>query len=223
MMGGVSPETCWASYKYGIIKFWYIVASCWIFSLWIVLWCMDTLTSSWKQSFVYTMVIWQTTNGTQDTKGMESLTYCKAVQSQIYGHIWPAMSQNMGQKNLVIKPINTLYWEIIPNCLQFVFYKFWPFMNHENLQVYSIVIHLPKGSCRRQSVHSYRLFPNKVGLFAEFVLLPIIIILLLLLLLLLLQHYNSFWVLACSCFHLFLLLACFFQFHIFKIFKSRCT
>jgi len=31
MMGGVSPETYWASYKYGIIKFWYIVASCWIF------------------------------------------------------------------------------------------------------------------------------------------------------------------------------------------------
>ena len=31
MMGGVSPETCWASYKYVIIKFWYIVVSCWIF------------------------------------------------------------------------------------------------------------------------------------------------------------------------------------------------
>jgi len=31
MMGGVSPETCWASYKYGIMKFWYTVASCWIF------------------------------------------------------------------------------------------------------------------------------------------------------------------------------------------------
>jgi hypothetical protein len=31
MMGSVSPETCWASYKYGIIKFWYIVASCLIF------------------------------------------------------------------------------------------------------------------------------------------------------------------------------------------------
>jgi len=30
-MGGVSPETCWASYRYGIIKFWYIVASCWFF------------------------------------------------------------------------------------------------------------------------------------------------------------------------------------------------
>jgi len=29
-MGGVSPETCWASYKYEI-KFWYTVASCWIF------------------------------------------------------------------------------------------------------------------------------------------------------------------------------------------------
>jgi hypothetical protein len=31
IMGRVSPETCWASYKYGIIKFLYIVASCWIF------------------------------------------------------------------------------------------------------------------------------------------------------------------------------------------------
>jgi hypothetical protein len=30
-MGGVSPGTCWASYKYGIIKFSYIVAPCWIF------------------------------------------------------------------------------------------------------------------------------------------------------------------------------------------------
>ena len=31
MMGGVSPKICWASYKYGIIKFWYTVASSWIF------------------------------------------------------------------------------------------------------------------------------------------------------------------------------------------------
>ena len=31
MKGCVSPETCWASYKYGIKKCWYIVASCWIF------------------------------------------------------------------------------------------------------------------------------------------------------------------------------------------------
>jgi len=31
MMGCVSPETCWALYKYGIIKFWYIVASCRVF------------------------------------------------------------------------------------------------------------------------------------------------------------------------------------------------
>jgi len=31
MMGGMSPETCWASYKYEIIKCWYTVASCWIF------------------------------------------------------------------------------------------------------------------------------------------------------------------------------------------------
>jgi len=45
MMGGVSPETCWVSYKYRIIKFWYIVASCWIFSLRIVPWCTDLRTS----------------------------------------------------------------------------------------------------------------------------------------------------------------------------------
>jgi hypothetical protein len=31
MMGGVLPKTCWALYKYEIIQFWYIVASCWIF------------------------------------------------------------------------------------------------------------------------------------------------------------------------------------------------
>jgi hypothetical protein len=30
MIGGVSPETCWASYKYEI-KFWHTVAFCWIF------------------------------------------------------------------------------------------------------------------------------------------------------------------------------------------------
>jgi hypothetical protein len=27
----VSPETCWASFKYGLIQFWYTVASCWSF------------------------------------------------------------------------------------------------------------------------------------------------------------------------------------------------
>jgi len=31
MMGSVLPKTRWALYKYRIIKFWYIVASCWIF------------------------------------------------------------------------------------------------------------------------------------------------------------------------------------------------
>jgi len=40
MMGGVSPETCWASHKYGRITFWYIVASCWIFLYeFSVYWC----------------------------------------------------------------------------------------------------------------------------------------------------------------------------------------
>jgi len=46
MMGGVSPETCWRSYKYGTIK---ILIHCYIllnFSLWIVLWCTDPRTSS---------------------------------------------------------------------------------------------------------------------------------------------------------------------------------
>jgi hypothetical protein len=31
MMGGVTPETCWASYKHEKIIFRYIIASCWIF------------------------------------------------------------------------------------------------------------------------------------------------------------------------------------------------
>jgi len=46
MMGGVSPVTCWASYKFGIIK---ILIQCCIlldFSLWIVPWCTDPWTSS---------------------------------------------------------------------------------------------------------------------------------------------------------------------------------
>jgi hypothetical protein len=44
MMGGVSSETCWASYKYGIINFdtlLHLVG----FSLWIILWCTDPRTS----------------------------------------------------------------------------------------------------------------------------------------------------------------------------------
>jgi len=31
MMGGVSPETCWASFKIRNNKLWYTVASCWVF------------------------------------------------------------------------------------------------------------------------------------------------------------------------------------------------
>jgi len=31
MVGSVSPKTCWASYEYGIIKFWYTIAFCRIF------------------------------------------------------------------------------------------------------------------------------------------------------------------------------------------------
>ena len=44
MMGGLSPETCWASYKYGIIKM--LIHCCILleFSLWILLWCTDPRT-----------------------------------------------------------------------------------------------------------------------------------------------------------------------------------
>ena len=31
IMGGVSPETCWASFQIRSNKFWYTVASCWVF------------------------------------------------------------------------------------------------------------------------------------------------------------------------------------------------
>jgi len=58
MMGGVSPETCWASYKYEIIK---ILIHCCIlldFSLQIVLWCTDPRTSSSNNTFtLYTLCI----------------------------------------------------------------------------------------------------------------------------------------------------------------------
>ena len=45
-MGGVSPETCWASCKFGIIKFWYIVSSCWIF--------LHELNKCWKYTYMHT-------------------------------------------------------------------------------------------------------------------------------------------------------------------------
>jgi hypothetical protein len=47
MIGGVSPETCWASYKYGINNFDTFLHFVGIFSLWNVLWCTDPRTSSY--------------------------------------------------------------------------------------------------------------------------------------------------------------------------------
>jgi hypothetical protein len=44
MMGSVPPKTCWASYKYGILK---LLIHCCILldvSLWIVVWCTDART-----------------------------------------------------------------------------------------------------------------------------------------------------------------------------------
>jgi len=46
MMGAVSPETCWASYEYGIIKILIYCCTLLDFSLWIVLWCMDVVRHS---------------------------------------------------------------------------------------------------------------------------------------------------------------------------------
>jgi hypothetical protein len=46
MMGGVLPETCWASYKYGIIKMWMHCCILLDFFLRIVLWCADPRMSS---------------------------------------------------------------------------------------------------------------------------------------------------------------------------------
>jgi hypothetical protein len=50
MMGGVSPETCWASYKYGIIKFWYIVASFWILFYKPVFVCFSCNSPQWARA-----------------------------------------------------------------------------------------------------------------------------------------------------------------------------
>jgi len=50
MMGGVSSETCWVSYKYGIIKFRYIVASCWSFIYELIAEC-KSVTVTWEFHF----------------------------------------------------------------------------------------------------------------------------------------------------------------------------
>jgi hypothetical protein len=55
MMGGVSPETCWASYKYGIIKSLIHCCILFDFSLWIVLWWTDPRTSNLKINFVFSV------------------------------------------------------------------------------------------------------------------------------------------------------------------------
>ena len=51
MMGGVSPETCWASYKYGIINFDTLLHLVWFFAVCVVLWCTDPRTSSSLYTF----------------------------------------------------------------------------------------------------------------------------------------------------------------------------
>jgi len=55
MMGGVSPETCWASYKYEI-KFSYTIASCWIFY---VNYTMMRGSKNIKFDFIYLFIFWR--------------------------------------------------------------------------------------------------------------------------------------------------------------------
>jgi hypothetical protein len=57
MMGDVSPETCWASYKYGIIKFWYIVASCWIYlyELYYDAWIHERQVNNWETTLLWVL------------------------------------------------------------------------------------------------------------------------------------------------------------------------
>jgi len=64
MMGRVSPETCWASYKYGITNFWYIVASCWIF-----LYGQPQLMYMWLRTRNETMI---NTGGKMDQKNKKT-------------------------------------------------------------------------------------------------------------------------------------------------------
>jgi len=53
MMGGVSPETCWASYKYGIINSDTLLHLVGFFAVWVVLWRTDPRTSSFQNNFFF--------------------------------------------------------------------------------------------------------------------------------------------------------------------------
>jgi hypothetical protein len=69
MMGGVSPETCWASYKYKIkmlVTLLHLVG----FSLWIILWCTDPRTSRKTElDYVHNLRnIWRPTDCTEHKK-----------------------------------------------------------------------------------------------------------------------------------------------------------
>jgi len=75
MMGDVSPETCWASYKCGIINYWYIVASCWIF---LYEFYKTKLPWNYRLSdqVQYSVLASRTSNQVW-LKGLDAGTYCK--------------------------------------------------------------------------------------------------------------------------------------------------
>jgi len=87
MMGGVSPETCWASYKYGIINF-DTVASCWIFPYeWITWYATNKL--QWKNCLTHL-------HHTTTSVSLQNVTYSHAnfienpiLNKNVYGNYKP--------------------------------------------------------------------------------------------------------------------------------------
>jgi hypothetical protein len=77
-MGGVLPVTCWASYKYGIIKFWYIVAYCWIFFMNYELHqlCMESVCNfTWIQPS-NALMAWKVFISSEKGRNWHTLLYC---------------------------------------------------------------------------------------------------------------------------------------------------
>jgi hypothetical protein len=110
MMGGVSPKTCWASYKYEI-KFWYTVASCWI--IYINYTVMHGSTNIKLSNFQF-VIMWgnfsiQLYNFTSIFTASTSLTIHYSFKQQI-----PAASGDSRQQNYWC---STLRGEKKPSCV----------------------------------------------------------------------------------------------------------
>jgi len=105
MMGGVSPETCWATYKYGIIKFWYIVASCWIFlyelymhifTLYLYVFLWRTLVLAKSANLIYFLCHKQTPVVLKTVGSFSNIRYCSTNLIE-HTRSWQAKSSNLAQ------------------------------------------------------------------------------------------------------------------------------